>query len=305
MFENEMTFVKIDSEESEFAAIRRYATLKNYIRDRERRERLDNLEEAPTPRERRRLNDDLEEVSTPPPPPPPTFEKGKKSRKNNNVSHNKNSTSGGSISSSTSNNSTAVTPTASIRQLSKRKNAKNSKTTSASQRNASSSSDVTPRRMKEVEKKQVSKNISNTSSSSSEIGKKRKKASKKKILIKKTTSNAKKPRRNIDWGDERLTYNQNAVENTKKKHHLYTSFKPKFLRKNISEVGGGGVIEFLPSDVRSLRKQLTYLIGEYRAGNRSLKNKIAAILKNLHNRKVMTKREYDTQINSIFVGEKI
>ena len=300
MFENEMTFVKIDSEESEFAAIRRYATLKNYIRDRERRERLDNLEEAPTPRERRRLNDDLEEVSTPPPPPPP-FEKGKKSRKNNNVSHNKNSTSGGSISSSTSNNSTAVTPTASIRQLSKRKNAKNSKTTSASQRNASSSSDVTPRRMKEVEKKRVSKNISNTFSSS-EIGKKRKKASKKKILIKKTTSNAKKPRRNIDWGDERLndlTYNQNAVENMKKKH-LYTSLKPKFLRKNISEVGGGGVIEFLPSDVRSLRKQLTYLIGEYRAGNRSLRNKIAAILKNLHSRKVMTKREYDMEINSIF-----
>ena len=231
MFENEMTFVKIDSEESEFAAIRRYATLKNYIRDRERRERLDNLEEAPTPRERRRLNDDLEEVSTPPPPP---FKKGKKSRKNNNVSHNKNSTSGGSISSSTSNNSTAVTPTASIRQLSKRKNAKNSKTTSASsQRNASSS---------------------------------------------------------------------NVVENSDdaKKKHLYTSLKPKFLRKNISEVGGGGVIEFLPSDVRSLRKQLTYLIGEYRAGNRSLRNKIAAILKNLHSRKVMTKREYDMEINSIF-----
>ena len=237
MFENEMTFVKIDSEESEFAAIRRYATLKNYIRDRDKRERLDNLEEAPTPRERRRLNDDLEEVSTPPsppPPPPPPFEKGKKGRKNNNVSHNKNSTSGGSISSSTSNNSTAVTPTASIRQLSKRKNAKNSKTTGASsQRNASSS---------------------------------------------------------------------NVVENSgdAKKKHLYTSLKPKFLRKNISEVGGGGVIEFLPSDVRSLRKQLTYLIGEYRAGNRSLRNKIAAILKNLHSRKVMTKREYDMEINSIF-----
>lgn len=229
MFENEMTFVKIYSKESELSAIRRYASLKNYIRDRNRRERLNDLEEAPTPRER--LNDDLEEASTPP------FEKGGKDKKNN-VSHN-NSTLGGSISSSTSNNSTAVTDTAaSIRQLSKRKKAKNSKTTtSASQQNASSS---------------------------------------------------------------------NVVENSDnvKKRHLYTSLKPKFLRKNTSsrilKTGGGGVIEFLPSDVRSLRKQLTYLIGEYRAGNRSLKNKIAAILKNLHSRKVMTKREYDMEINSIF-----
>jgi hypothetical protein len=255
MFENEMTFVKIYSKESELSAIRRYASLKNYIRDRNRRERLNDLEEAPTPRER--LND-LEEASTPP------FEKGKdknvrqKTENKNNVSHN--STLGGSISSSMPNNYTAVTDAASIQPLSKRKKVKNSKTTSASQQNALSSSDSTPRRMKE---------------------------------------------------DKKSSKSSNVVENSNnvKKKHLYTSLKPKFLRKNtssrISKTGGGGVIEFLPSDVRSLRKQLTYLIGEYRAGNRSLKNKIAAILKNLHNRKVMTKREYDTQINSIFVGDEI
>ena len=100
-----MTFVKIHSKESELSAIRRYASLKNYIRDRNRRERLNDLEEAPTPRER--LNDDVEEASTPP------FEKGKdknvrqKTENKNNVSHN--STLGGSISSSMPNNYTAVT----------------------------------------------------------------------------------------------------------------------------------------------------------------------------------------------------
>ena len=246
-----MTFVKIHSKESELSAIRRYASLKQYIRDRNRRERLNDLEEAPTPRER--LNDDVEEASTPP------FEKGKdknvrqKTENKKNVSHN--STSGGSISSSMPNNYTAVTDAASIQPLSKRRKVKNSKTTSASQQNALSSSDSTPRRMKEDKKSSKSQNV---------VG------------------------------------NSNNV----KKKHLYTSLKPKFLRKNtssrISKTGGGGVIEFLPSDVRSLRKQLTYLIGEYRAGNRSLRNKIAAILKNLHSRKVMTKREYDMEINSIF-----
>ena len=246
-----MTFVKIHSKESELSAIRRYASLKQYIRDRNRRERLNDLVEAPTPRER--LND-LEEVSTPP------SEKGKndknvrrKTENKNNVSNN--STLGGSISSSMPNNYTAVTDAASIQPLSKRRKVKNSKTTSASQQNALSSIDTTPRRMKEDKKSSKSRNIVENS-------------------------------------------------NNGKKKHLYTSLKPKFLRKNtssrISKIGGGGVIEFLPSDVRSLRKQLTYLIGEYRAGNRSLKNKIAAILKNLHNRKVMTKREYNMQINSIF-----
>ena len=91
---------------------------------------------------------------------------------------------------------------------------------------------------------------------------------------------------------------------SKKKKHLYTTLKPKFLRKNtssrISKTVGGGVIEYLPSDVKSLRKQLMYLVGEYKAGNIILKNKIAAILKNLHNRKVITKREYNMQINSVF-----
>ena len=247
-----MTFVKIHSKESELSAIRRYASLKQYIRDRNRRERLNDLVEAPTPRER--LND-LEEVSTPP------SEKGKndknvrrKTENKNNVSNN--STLGASISSSMPNNYTAVTDAASIPSLSKRKKVKNSKTTSASQQqNALSSIDTTPRRMKEVEKSSKSQNV---------VG------------------------------------NSNNV----KKKHLYTSLKPKFLRKNtssrISKTGGGGVIEFLPSDVRSLRKQLTYLIGGYRAGNTLLRNKIAAILKNLHNRKIMTKREYNMQINSIF-----
>ena len=40
---NEMTFVKIDSEQAELAAIRRYAALKSYVRDRDRSEKLNEF----------------------------------------------------------------------------------------------------------------------------------------------------------------------------------------------------------------------------------------------------------------------
>ena len=255
VFLSEMTyvpgyFVKVDSKESEIAALREYAALKDSMRKRARWERLSHL------------------VDYDPGPRPPPFEeelnaKIEKNKNNDVVSNNDSALGGGVISTSTSKNNYAATDVTSVPRVFEKKKAKNSKATSTSQQrnnNASSSSiNVTaaPRR--------------------------------------KTTKENKKK-----WSKSP----QNVVEsNVKKKKHLYTTLQPKFLRKNtsssISRSEGGGVIQFLPSDVRSLRKQLAYQIAEYKAGNRSLKNEIAAILKNLHNRKVMTKREYNTQINSI------
>ena len=240
-----MTFVKIDSKESELSAIRQYASLKNYIRDRNRSEKLNDFgihEQAPTPPSEKGNDKNVRQ----------------KTENKNNVSNN--STLGGSISTSMPNNYT-LSDAASIDSipLSKKKKVKKSKTSVSSQQNALSSSISTQRRrMKKMKE------------------------------------------------DKKSSKSQNVVENNNNvKKHLYTTLKPKFLRKNtssrISKTTGGGVIEFLPSDVKSLRKQLTYLVGEYRAGNRSLKNKIAAILKNLHNRKVITKREYNMEINSILI----
>ena len=200
-----------------------------------------------------------------PGPRPPPFEEELNAKieknKNNDVVSNNDSALGGAISTSTSKNNYAATDVTSVPRVFEKKKAKNSKATSASQRNnnASSSINVTA------------------------------------APRRKTTKENKKK-----WSKSP----QNVVEsNVKKKKHLYTTLQPKFLRKNtsssISRSEGGGVIQFLSSDVRSLRKQLAYQIAEYKAGNRSLKNEIAAILKNLHNRKVITKREYNTQINSI------
>ena len=51
--------------------------------------------------------------------------------------------------------------------------------------------------------------------------------------------------------------------------------------KNIFKKKGCG-IEFLPSDIKSLQKELAYLLGEYQAGNTSAtRNQIVAIADNL------------------------
>ncbi len=94
---------------------------------------------------------------------------------------------------------------------------------------------------------------------------------------------------------------------TKKKKLIYTTVQPNFIgekqqqqqqQKQLKKSGSG--IQYLPSDVRSLRKQLTYLMAEYKSGNYSLRNQIASILKNLHERNVMTKDEYRIQLNSVY-----
>ena len=61
-------------------------------------------------------------------------------------------------------------------------------------------------------------------------------------------------------------------------------------------------IEFLPSDITSLQTKLSYLLGEYRAGNTSAtRNEIVAIADNLLKRKHITKAEY-RQINDYLLS---
>ena len=55
---------------------------------------------------------------------------------------------------------------------------------------------------------------------------------------------------------------------------------------------GNGLV-FLPGDIKGLETKLTYLLGEYRAGNRSsTRNEIVPILDELLRRKVISRKEY-------------
>ena len=68
---------------------------------------------------------------------------------------------------------------------------------------------------------------------------------------------------------------------------------------NNSDFEGHGVFHFLPGDIKGLETQLTYSLGEYRAGNKSsrTRNEIVSILDELWRRKRISRREY-TDINN-------
>ena len=59
------------------------------------------------------------------------------------------------------------------------------------------------------------------------------------------------------------------------------------------EAEGNGLV-FLPGDIKGLETKLTYLLGEYRAGNRtSTRSEIVSILDELLRRKSISRREYN------------
>ena len=102
-------------------------------------------------------------------------------------------------------------------------------------------------------------------------------------------------------------------KHTKKKKGegvLYTTVRPPPPAKKkkpgssiIKLTSGSGnyhhVDEYLPSDVPSLHRELFLATSQYRSGNHALRNKIASILKNLHERGELTQKEYQLQINSV------
>ena len=86
---------------------------------------------------------------------------------------------------------------------------------------------------------------------------------------------------------------------------IYTTIKPGNRFKIQRRIQKGepaqysNHIEYLPSDIKSLHDQLSYLLAEYKSGNLSLRNKIVSILKNLRSRKAITPSEYKIRLNSI------
>ena len=65
---------------------------------------------------------------------------------------------------------------------------------------------------------------------------------------------------------------------------------------------GNGIIQFLPGDIKGMETKLNYLLGEYRAGNRSsyTRNEIVSILDELLRRKRISRKEYQ-DINTSFL----
>ena len=67
-----------------------------------------------------------------------------------------------------------------------------------------------------------------------------------------------------------------------------------------AEAAGHGLV-FLPGDIKGLETKLTYLLGEYRAGNRtSTRNEIVSILDELLRRKSVSRKEYN-DINNLLL----
>ena len=65
------------------------------------------------------------------------------------------------------------------------------------------------------------------------------------------------------------------------------------LFKELPPSSKGNGLVFLPGDIKGLETKLTYLLGEYRAGNRSsTRNEIVPILDELLRRKTISRKEY-------------
>ena len=80
-------------------------------------------------------------------------------------------------------------------------------------------------------------------------------------------------------------------QNLRTNSNLKKTWKWRKIFNNFEKKGHG--IEFLPSDIISLKQELVYLLGEYRAGNTSAtRNQIVAIADNLLKRKHISKLEY-------------
>ena len=62
-------------------------------------------------------------------------------------------------------------------------------------------------------------------------------------------------------------------------------------RKRVRNSISGSGMNFLPSDINSLKEKLQLLLGEYTAGNKTTCNQIVAILDNLRGRKKISKKE--------------
>ena len=99
---------------------------------------------------------------------------------------------------------------------------------------------------------------------------------------------------------EKLVQQTNVISapnNVRANSKIKATYKWRNIFSKFDKKGQG--IEFLPSDINSLQTKLTYLLGEYQAGNTSAtRNKIVAISDNLLKRKVISNTEY-RRINNL------
>ena len=86
------------------------------------------------------------------------------------------------------------------------------------------------------------------------------------------------------------------MTSTKKWRDIFSLFEGLdngFPSRSDAAAAGHGLV-FLPGDIKGLETKLTYLLGEYRAGNRtSTRNEIVSILDELLRRKSISRREYN------------
>ena len=59
-----------------------------------------------------------------------------------------------------------------------------------------------------------------------------------------------------------------------------------------SESATGDGVNFLPADIKSLKRKLQVLVGEFLAGNKTTRNQIVAVLDNLRERRIIGEKEY-------------
>ena len=77
------------------------------------------------------------------------------------------------------------------------------------------------------------------------------------------------------------------VETTYKWRNIFSQFT-----SSSQQHGGDGIVEFLPGNIKGLQTKLGYLLGEYRAGNKSAtRNQIVAIADELLRRKHLSRNE--------------
>lgn len=91
------------------------------------------------------------------------------------------------------------------------------------------------------------------------------------------------------------------INDSRKRNEIVTGFLASGEQANFPKevsVGGDGT-QFLPGDISGLQTKLTYLLGEYKAGNTlATRNQIVAITDELIRRGHLSKDKYH-EINSI------
>ena len=88
-----------------------------------------------------------------------------------------------------------------------------------------------------------------------------------------------------------------AVDREEEEEELSSRHHRRGIQATSTPIGqphGNGVVQFLPGDIKGLETKLNYLLGEYRAGNRSscTRNEIVSILDELLQRKRISRKEY-------------